>query len=188
MGLICGCNTIPLVLEVNADHPDLQSIKIKSIFQSSKLTWGSFRVPFTILISRETHSYASKHDHTTSAGGCGLSENHFLEICAEGVKRKLKVPINHMACLSVAQVNAKNLCYLQYVYLFLSWISFPVWNPSIFFLFFFWQDTQSHGKAIQFSGLLPVFFPPKWPSISHQDHHYNVCQSMFKTWSCKNRN
>lgn len=80
----------------------------------------------------------------------------------------------------------KKSCYLQYVYLFLSWISFPVWNPSNCFLF--WQGTQSHGKAIQFSGLLPVLFCPKWPSISHQDHHYNVCQSMFKIWSCKNRN
>lgn len=50
----------------------------------------------------------------------GLSENNFLGICVEGERRKLKVPINHMACLSDAQVNAKNSCYLQYVYLFLS--------------------------------------------------------------------
>lgn len=66
----------------------------------------------------------------------GPSENNFLGICVEGGRRKWKVPINHMACLSDAQVNAKNLCYLQYVYLFLSWISFPVWNPSVCFLFF----------------------------------------------------
>lgn len=58
----------------------------------------------------------------------------------------------------------------------------------VWLLVFFWQGTQSHDKAIQFSGLLPVFFPPKWLSISHWDHYCNVCQNMFKIWSCKNRN
>lgn len=82
--------------------------------------------------------------------------------------------------------ECKKSCYLQYVYLFLSWISFPVWNPSICFRF--WQGTQLRDKAIQFSDLLSVFFLPKWLSVSHRDQHYNVCQNMFKTWSCKNRN
>lgn len=186
MGSTCRCNTVTLVLEANTDHPALQSIKIKSIFQSSKLTWRSFRVPFTILILRETHSYATKEQYTTFAGGFRPLWKSILMNMRRRSDRKWKVPINHMACLSDAQVNAKNSCYMQYIYLFLSWISFPVWNPSVCFLF--WQGTQSHGKAIQFSGLLPVFCPPKWPSISHQDHHYNVCQNMFKIWSCKNRN
>lgn len=101
--------------------------------------------------------------------------------------RKWKVPINHMACLSNAQVNAKKIM------LFAVCISLPELNfiPSMeskHLFGFFWQGTQSRGKAIQFYGLLPVFFLPKWLSISHRDHYCNVCQNMFKIWSCKNRN
>lgn len=86
------------------------------------------------------------------------------------------------------KINNNNVICSMYIS---SWVKFHsqygiqafVWVRVIF-----WQGTQSHDKAIQFSGLLPVFFLPKWLSISHRDHYCNVCQNMFKIWSCKNRN
>lgn len=186
MGWICRCNTIPLTLEVNTDHPDHPSIKMKSIFQSSKLTWGSFQVPFTILISSETHSSASKQ-HTTLAGGCRPLWKSFLRNMCRRSEKETKGTYKSYGMPECCPGECKKFM------LFAVCISLPELNfiPSMeskHLFSFFWQGTQSHGKAIQFSGLLPVLFPPKRPSISHQDHHYNVCQNMFKIWSCKNRN
>lgn len=84
MGSTCRCKTMPLVSEANADHQALQN-KIKSILQSSTLTWGSFPVPFTIFISRKTHSYATKGQYTTFAGGFKPLWKSFLWICGEGM-------------------------------------------------------------------------------------------------------
>lgn len=84
----------------------------------------------------------------------GLSENHFLGICRRSEK-ETKGTYKSYGMPECSPGECKKFM------LFAVCISLPELNfiPSMeskhLLSFFFWQDTQSHGKAIQFSGLLP---------------------------------
>lgn len=117
----------------------------------------------------------------------GLSENHFLGICRRSEK-ETKGTYKSYGMPECSPGECKKFM------LFAVCISLPELNfiPSMeskhLLSFYFGKILNHMVRQSNFLVCFLVFFAPKWPSISHQDHHYKVCQNMFKIWSCKNRN